>query len=111
MRYDKASYEKEVRDFVWNVPAGYNIVDVVEGHAKRNPNKLAILWEDAEGNAREMTYGELVEGMHRFGDSLMKLGVKKHEPVLHILPRIPEAHVAQLGTFVAGGVAVPAPKC
>ena len=44
MRYDRASYEKEVRDFVWNVPAQYNIVDVVEGHAKRNPSKLAILW-------------------------------------------------------------------
>ena len=75
MRYDRASYEKEVRDFVWNVPAQYNIVDVVEGHAKRNPSKLAILWEDAEGNARKMTYGELVEGMHRFGESLMRLGV------------------------------------
>jgi acetyl-CoA synthetase len=37
----------------------------------------------------------------------MKLGVTKDEPVLHLLPRIPEAHVAQLGTFVAGGVAVP----
>jgi acetyl-CoA synthetase len=107
MRYDRARYEKEVREFVWNVPATYNIVDVVEGHAKKNPNKLAILWEDAEGNARKMTYGELVDGMHRFGDSLIRLGVKKNEPVMHILPRIPEAHVAQLGTFVAGGVAVP----
>ena len=107
MRYDRASYEKEVRGFVWNVPASYNIVDVVEGHAKRSPNKLAILWEDAEGNARKMTYGELVDGMRRFGDSLMRLGVKKNEPVMHILPRIPEAHIAQLGTFVAGGVAVP----
>ena len=27
--------------------------------------------------------------------------------MLHVLPRLPEAHMAQLGTFVAGGVAVP----
>jgi acetyl-CoA synthetase len=107
MRYDKASYQEEVRTFAWDIPADYNIVDVVEGHAARNPGKVAVVWEDAEGHARRVTYAELVDGMRRFGSALMKLGVAKGEPVMHILPRLPEAHVAQLGTFVAGGVAIP----
>ena len=107
MRYDKSVYERELREFEWQIPANYNIVDVVEGHAERNPGKIAILWEDAEGNERRVTYRELVEGTRRFGSALIGLGVNKRDPVIHILPRLPEAHMAQLGTFVAGGVAVP----
>ncbi len=107
MRYDRAAYEQEVRSFVWDIPTDYNIVDVVERHAKAQPNKNAVLWEDAAGNARQMTYAALVDGMRRFGAALMGQGVGKGDPVMHLLPRLPEAHVAQLGTFVAGGVAVP----
>jgi acetyl-CoA synthetase len=107
MRYDKATYQEEVRRFVWDIPADYNIVDVVEGHAAKNPDKIAVFWEDAERRARQVTYAELVEGTRRFGSALIGLGLKKGEPVMHILPRLPEAHMAQLGTFVAGGVAIP----
>jgi acetyl-CoA synthetase len=107
MRYDKASYERELRGFQWEIPADYNIVDVVEAHAKRRPDKIAVFWEDASGAERQVTYAELVDGMRRFGSALIKLGVAKRDPVMHILPRLPEAHMAQLGTFVAGGVAVP----
>jgi len=107
MRYDKALYEKELAEFVWDIPTDFNIVSVVEGHAKKNPGKVAVLWEDAHGNERHVTYGELVDGTRRFGSALIGLGVKKADPVIHILPRLPEAHMAQLGTFVAGGVAVP----
>jgi len=107
MRMTREDYEREVRSFVWDIPAGYNIVDVVEGHAAGNPKKVALYWEDAEGHRRALTYGELVDQASRLGAALMKLGVTKNEPILHLLPRIPEAHVTQLGTFVAGGVAVP----
>jgi len=107
MRYDKLLYEQELRDFEWRIPTDYNIVDVVEGHADRNPEKVAVLWEDAAGSERRVTYRELVEGTRRFGSALIALGVNKRDPIIHILPRLPEAHMAQLGTFVAGGVAVP----
>ena len=107
MQYDKALYQQELEQFTWDIPADYNIVDVVEAHATRVPDKIAVLWEDGAGNERQTTYAELVEGMRRFGSSLIGLGVKKGDPILHILPRLPEAHMAQLGTFVAGGVAVP----
>ncbi|MBU0595360.1 AMP-binding protein [Candidatus Bipolaricaulota bacterium] len=107
MQYDKAQYRQEVEQFRWEIPAGYNIVDVVEGHAARNPDKISVLWEDSDGNERQVTYAELAEGTRRFGAALIALEVRKRDPVIHILPRLPEAHMAQLGTFVAGGVAVP----
>jgi len=107
MQYDKVQYRQEVEQFRWEIPTDYNIVSVVEEHAARNPDKIAVLWEDSEGNERRVTYAELAEGTRRFGAALIGLGVSKRDPVIHILPRLPEAHMAQLGTFVAGGVAVP----
>ena len=107
MHYDNAQYRKEVEEFRWEIPTDYNIVDAVEGHAKRSPEKVAVIWEDADGHKRRVTYAKLVNGMRRFGSALIGLGVKKADPILHVLPRLPEAHMAQLGTFVAGGVAVP----
>jgi acetyl-CoA synthetase len=107
MQYDKALYQQELEQFTWDIPSDYNIVDVVEGHARVNPDKVAVFWEDATGNERQVTYTELVKGTRRFGSALIRLGVQKGDPILHVLPRLPEAHMAQLGTFVAGGVAVP----
>lgn len=107
MRYDKALYQQEIEQFEWDMPEDYNIVDVVERHAARVPDKIAVFWEDANGNERRVTYADLAEGTRRFGRSLRGLDIQKGNPVLHILPRLPEAHMAQLGTFYAGGVAVP----
>jgi len=107
MCHSQVDYEKEVRQFVWNIPADYNIVDVVAGHAKKNPDKVAVFWEDTDGNERRVTFAELLGEARRFGSALIELGVKKGNPILHMLPRLPEAHVVQLGTFAAGAVAVP----
>ncbi|HUT87704.1 MAG TPA: AMP-binding protein, partial [Candidatus Heimdallarchaeota archaeon] len=107
MRYSPEDYEDEVRRFEWNIPEDYNIVDVVAGHAEDNPDKVAIFWEDAAGNTRRVTFGELIDGARRFGSALVRLGVNKGDPILHLLPRIPEAPMVQLGTFIAGAVAVP----
>lgn len=107
MRYSNEDYEREMRELTWEIPAGYNIIDVVEGHAHKNPDKVAIFWEDADGKKEEVTFSQLVDGAHRFGRALIGLGVNKNDPILHVLPRLPEAHMVQLGTFVAGGVAVP----
>ena len=107
MRYSPQDYEREVKEFVWNIPPDYNIVDVVEGHAKKDPKRVAVFWEDAEKRTRCLSFGELAEGARRFGGALQKLGVRKNDPILHVLPRVPEAYVAQLGTFCAGAVAVP----
>lgn len=107
MQYDKALYQQELEQFTWDIPSDYNIVDVVEGHTRVNPDKIAVFWEDTAGNERQVTYAELVKGTRRFGSALIGLGVRKGDPILHVLPRLPEAHMAQLGTFVAGGVAVP----
>ncbi|UCF10208.1 MAG: AMP-binding protein [Candidatus Bipolaricaulota bacterium] len=107
MRYTPETYQEELRSFTWEIPPDFNIVDVVERHAKERPDRVAVIWEDDDGNERRVSFREIATAIRAFGSSLIGLGVSQGDPVLHVLPRLPEAHVAQLGTFVAGGVAVP----
>ncbi len=107
MRYTSEEYAQNIREFEWNIPERYNIVDIVAEHARKNPDKIAVFWEDATGHERQVSYSELANGARHFGSALIELGVKKGDPILHVLPRVPEALIAQLGTFSAGGVAVP----
>ncbi len=107
MPWTKEEYERERREFKWNIPADYSIAKAVDDHARRHPEKPAVVWESEAGERRTLTWRELSELSSRFAAVLMKLGVKKGDPVLHIFPRLPEAFIAQIGTFKAGGVAVP----
>jgi len=107
MKFTKQDYERELREFQWDIPEDYNIAAVVDSHARAHPDKPCVYWESAEGEKRSLTWKELSQLSSRFAAVLMRLGVKKNDPVLHIFPRLPEALVAQIGTFKAGGVAVP----
>ncbi len=107
MVFTREQYERERREFRWDVPAGYTIAAAVDGHARARPDRACVLWESEAGERRTLTWRELSEQSSRFAAVLAGLGVKKGDPVIHIFPRVPEAFVAQIGTFKAGAVAVP----
>ncbi|HAZ29996.1 TPA: AMP-dependent synthetase [Candidatus Acetothermia bacterium] len=107
MVFTRGQYERERREFRWDIPAGYTIAAVVDDHARARPDRACVLWESESGEKRTLTWRELSEQSSRFASVLSGLGVRKGDPVMHIFPRIPEALVAQIGTFKAGAVAVP----
>jgi len=101
-------YEEWKKNFRWDVPEYYSIADVVDEHAK-DRSKVALYWEDADGNKRKITYWELSDESNRMGNLLRSMGMKKGDRTLVIMPRIPEVFAAQLGTFKIGGIVVPCP--
>ncbi|MFH1609657.1 MAG: AMP-binding protein, partial [Candidatus Bipolaricaulota bacterium] len=107
MVFTREQYERERREFRWDIPAGYTIAAAVDGHARARPDRACVLWESESGERRTLTWRELSEQSSRFAAVLAGLGVKKGDPVIHIFPRVPEAFIAQIGTFKAGAVAVP----
>jgi len=107
MAWTQQEYERERREFKWNIPEDYNIASVVDAHAREKPKSPCVLWESDTGERRTLTWEELSHLSSRFAAVLMRLGVKKRDPVIHVFPRLPEALIAQIGTFKAGGVAVP----
>jgi len=59
-------------------------------------DKPAILWEGEPGDARVVTYAELLDETQRFANVLKSLGVGKGDRVNIYLPMIPEAAIAML---------------
>ncbi len=78
------SYNIEVKQWKWHIPEYYNIgADIIDKHAD-SPyrNKIALYWEDSQGNTAKYTFNDLKFLTNRFGNVLKKLGFKKGDRFL-----------------------------
>jgi acyl-coenzyme A synthetase/AMP-(fatty) acid ligase len=52
------NYEKECKNWKWNIPSNYNIgYDTVDKHAEgKNKDKIALFWENLEGKTKKFTF-------------------------------------------------------
>jgi acetyl-CoA synthetase len=97
-----APYDEMVRDWRWDVPARYNIAaDVLDKH---EPGRLAMLWEDWQGNERRVTFGELQSLANRAANVLCDAGVVQLDRVAVMLPPLPETAATFLATFKLGAI-------
>jgi acetyl-CoA synthetase len=67
-------------------------------------DKVAFYWEGEPGDARVITYGQLLDEVQRFANALRGLGVDKGDRVNIYLPMLPEAAVAMLACARIGAV-------
>ncbi|WP_243291034.1 acyl--CoA ligase [Bacillus sp. FJAT-47783] len=88
-------------------PERYNLVEEVEHFAKMNPEKLAILWENENGDREEITYGELMKKANRIGNALLSKGLDVGNKVLVMIPRLIDAYATYIGALKAGLVVIP----
>ena len=89
--------------------AGLNIAyEAVDRHAAgARREHLALRWLGKKGEVRDYSYGRLAEESSRFANLLEALGVQNGERVFGLAGRIPELHVAVLGTLKRGAVFCP----
>jgi acetyl-CoA synthetase len=102
-------YEQWIQDFEWDIPADYTIAKAVDEHAE-NPDKVAIYWEDDQGNEHAITYRELRDEANRLANALLNMGVEKGDRIMVVLPRLPEVFYTQIGAFKIGAIIVPCPE-
>jgi acetyl-CoA synthetase len=101
-KYEVGSYEEMCAAHRWEVPERYNIArDVCDKH---DPDRLAMVWEDWEGNERRVSFGELQELSNRFANVLEALGVDRGDRVATLLPSLPETAAVFLGTYKRGAI-------
>lgn len=87
-------------------PEFYNLSHEVEKFAQED-DLLAIKWTNEAGDMREYSYAQLVKQVNKFANALLNSGLQKGDPVLLILPRIPEAYFSYLACLKAGLVIIP----
>ncbi len=114
-----ADYEAERRSFSWagargeleGLPGGkgLNIAhEAVDRHAIGRLANLAALRSLArDGTRRDFTYVELSQLSSRFANALRRLGVAPGDRVATLLGRVPQLHIAALGTWKLGAIFCP----
>src|SRR5271157_1648660 len=99
-------YEKIYREFRWNTPEYFNFGNVIDEFSADH-NRVALLWEDQEGNRARMTFGDFKEQSNRIANVLKELGIAPGDPVLLVLPKIPIWQAAYIGALKVGAIVVP----
>jgi acetyl-CoA synthetase len=73
--------------------ASHNCLD---RHQSERADKRAIVWEGEPGEARTLTYAELLREVNRAAQMLRDLGINRGDRVAIYMPLIPEVAVAML---------------
>ncbi|MFC3166020.1 acetate--CoA ligase [Ciceribacter thiooxidans] len=113
-----SSYEALLEDFAWDkarslldgLPGGgLNIAhEAVDRHVAGGlADKVAIRWIAKDESRHDFTYADLKDRTNRFANVLSSLGIGRGERVYALLGRVPELHIAALGTLKAGAVFCP----
>jgi acyl-coenzyme A synthetase/AMP-(fatty) acid ligase len=100
------NYEKTYNDFQWNTPEYFNFGNVIDEFSADH-NRVALLWEDQEGNRAHLTFGDFKEQSNRIANVLSELGIAAGDPILLVLPRIPIWQAAYIGALKVGAIVVP----
>ena len=98
----------DLEKFKLEVPEYFNYaIDVVDEWAKRERNKLALIWVNDKGEERKFSFWDLMSRSNQFANILKGLGIGKKDRVLIMLPRIPEWWEAILGLTKVGAIIIP----
>jgi len=102
-----ASYRSQVETFRWDVPEAFNFGRNVVDRYAADPTRPALLWRDSAGRERRLSFADVAAASNRFAHVLRSLGVAPGEPVIVMLPRIPEWQIVTVGALKAGVLVIP----
>ncbi len=104
---DRSDYETFYGSFEWAVPETFNFAtDVVDRWAE-DADRLALIWENEQGEEASFSYADMSRLTKRFAAVLAAHGITKGDRVLVMLPRIPEWQIAIAGALRLGAVPIP----
>lgn len=100
-------------DFIENlhikVPENFNFAyDVMDVWAEEEPDKLAILWVNDQGETIRSTFKDLKEQTDQTASYFLSLGIKKGDMVMLMLKRRYEFWLTMLALHKIGAAAIPA---
>jgi acetyl-CoA synthetase len=112
-KYLKQTEFKDFEDFKKNyeliVPENFNFgYDIVDAWAAKEPNKLALLWTNDQGECREFTFAEIKKYTDQTASYFQSLGIKKGDIVMAILKRRYEFWFTIIALHKIGAIIIPA---
>jgi acetyl-CoA synthetase len=103
----RLNYDQLYSSFRWKIPARYNIAtDVCDRHAG-DPGKVALIGEDSDGKAWNMTFREVQRKANQLANLLQSLGLVKGDRVMLLLGQNAWTAIGHVACWKAGLVSVP----
>ena len=103
------SYEDFKRNYRVNVPEDFNFAyDVIDGWAKLDAGKPALVWRDDCGHEKRYTFRDLMLLSNRAANLFLSKGIGKGDKVMLILRQRPEVWISILALHKIGAVVIPA---
>ncbi len=103
------SYEDFVRNCRIVVPERFNYAfDVVDEWAAEEPDKLALLWCNEDGDEVRVTFAEMKQQSDAAAALFAELGIGRGDAVMLIMRRRPEYWPCLLALHKLGAIAIPA---
>jgi acetyl-CoA synthetase len=108
--HNMLDYEETYAEFSIQVPEYYNFgYDVIDAWAKRDRNKLAMIWVNQEGVEKKFSFRDMMNLSNSAANILLKYGIKKGDRVMLMLPRVPEWWIFVIALIKLGAVFCPCP--
>lgn len=101
------SWEEVKKHFEGDTEGIFNLAIEVCDKWAEDPNKIAILWEDANGNEEVWTFKRLKEKSNQMANALKSLGIKKGDRVAGLLGKDMELLVSIIAIFKLCAIYVP----
>lgn len=103
------SQEDYAHNLHFIIPDEFNFAyDVMDEWAKEQPDKVALLWTNDEGECIRFTFKDLKEQSDQAASYFRQLGIGKGDMVMLILKRRYEFWLSMLALHKLGAVAIPA---
>lgn len=107
-RIDFDSYEDFIENYKVEAPDNFNFgFDIVDGWAKEDRNKRALLWCNDHGEEKTFTFDEISRLSNRAANYFTAMGIKKGSVVMLILRRRWEYWVCAVALIKMGAIVVP----
>jgi len=101
------AYRRSVETFRYELPDRFNFGRDVVDRLARDPSRPALLWRDAHGAERRLTFADMARGSDRVAHVFQALGIRPGQPVIVMLPRVPEWQIVLVGALKAGALVIP----
>lgn len=106
--YNNFSWDDALKFYDWNPLEKFNMAhESCDRWAEKNPNKVAIYWEDDQGNKEQWTFLKLKEKSNQMANWLESIVVKKGDRVAGLLSKDLELVLTVLATWKIGAIYVP----
>ena len=111
-RFTRLNYDS-LEDFYENykitIPDNFNYAyDVIDEYARLAPDQRAMIWVNDLGEEHIFTFADMARYSNKAANVLVKMGVRKGDPVLLLLKRRYEYWFIALGLMRIGAIQIPA---